>query len=430
MANLDKTLYLSKTKALDESDQIKAYREEYHHPVIDGKQVLYFTGNSLGLQPKKTRACIEQELTDWAQWGVEGHFYAKNPWYSYHELFTQGAAKLVGALPEEVIMMNGLSVNLHLLLTTFYRPSGNRKKILTEKKAFPSDQYAVESQIKLHGLNPTDVLIEIGPREGEELIQLEDIQAAITDAGEELACVMIGGVNYYTGQLFDMKAIVEAAHEQGAYCGFDLAHAAGNVPLKLHDWNVDFACWCTYKYLNSGPGGISGSYIHEKHAKNTELLRLAGWWGHDKDERFEMEPGFKPIPTAEGWQLSNAPVFAMAPHLPALEQFTEIGMENLRAKSLKLTGVLEEMVEQVSEGLKNGRLEIITPKDPSQRGCQLSIIAHGFGKELFDALTQAGVITDWREPNVIRMAPVPMYNSFNDVYQFACLLEEACHQLS
>ncbi len=417
---------LSQVRAFDAADRLFEYRKRFHIPVIDGKEVIYFTGNSLGLQPKDVKAAIDQELKDWADWGVEGHFHAKNPWFSYHELFTSAAARLVGAQENEVVMMNGLTVNLHLLLTSFYRPDAKRFKILTEKKAFPSDQYAVESQIELHGLKLSEALVEVGPRPGSELIETEDILSAIKEHGNELACVMIGGVNYYTGQVFDMQTIATAAHEVGAYCGFDLAHAAGNVPMKLHDWGVDFACWCTYKYLNSGPGSISGAFVHEKNGVQQSLPRMAGWWGHDKSERFQMAPGFKAIPGAEGWQLSNAPVLAMTPHKVALEMFDEVGMDALREKSLKLSDYLMFEIDRISSQLTKGSLEIITPRAHSARGAQVSVVAHGFGKALFDVLTKEGVIADWREPNVIRMAPVPFYNSFEDIYRFAEILEKAC----
>ena len=409
---------------MDAADPLARYREQYHIPVIHGKQALYFTGNSLGLQPKAARAVVEQELDDWAQWGVEGHFHAKHPWFSYHELFTEGAAQLVGARPEEVVLMNGLTVNVHLMLVSFYRPNGKRTKIICEAKAFPSDQYALESQVKFHGLDPKTDIVEVAPREGEHTIRHEDIEAAIDANADEVALVFLGGVNYYTGQRFDLERITRKAHSVGAVCGFDLAHAAGNVPLELHDWGVDFACWCTYKYLNSGPGSVSGVFVHERHANAPDLPRFAGWWGYDKTSRFQMEQGFKPIPGAEGWQLSNAPVFAMAPHKAALDLFTEVGMDALRAKAIQLTAYLEFVVEEA--GRRAGSpVEIITPRNPEERGCQLSLLVHGHGRPLFDRLLADSVIADWREPNVIRMAPVPMYNTFTDVYTFGTLLEAA-----
>jgi kynureninase len=406
---------------LDQQDPLRAFRNEFLFPPHGDGHMLYFTGNSLGLQPKGVRARIDQELDDWATYGVEGHFHAKNPWYSYHELLTDASARVVGALPPEVVVMNQLTVNLHLLLVSFYRPQGKRRKILFEHKPFPSDHYAFESQARLHGLDPADVLIEMKPRAGEWNLRTEDILQAISDAGDELACVCFGGVNYFTGQYFDLKAITAAAHKAGATCGFDLAHAAGNVPVQLHDWNVDFACWCSYKYLNSGPGGVAGAFVHERHHHNKELLRLAGWWGHNKNTRFKMEPGFDPIPSAEAWQLSNAPVLSMAAHKASLELFDRAGMAALREKSLLLTSWLEFVLAEVRA--KTGvPLEIITPSDPAQRGCQLSVIVPGRDRSLVKRLADKGVIVDWREPNVIRMAPVPMYNSFEDILSFGEIL--------
>lgn len=410
-------------KKVDHNDKLKSFRDKFYFPILNGKPAVYFTGNSLGLQPKATQDYILKELEDWATFGVEGHFHARNPWLSYHEQFAVPVSKIVGALPEEVVVMNQLTVNLHLLLVSFYRPTKERYKIICEAKAFPSDQYALESQVKFHGFKYEDAVVEVSPREGEELIRHEDILAAIEKNKNELAVVMIGGVNYYTGQLFDMKSITEAGHKAGAYVGFDLAHAAGNVLLELHNWNVDFACWCSYKYLNSGPGGVSGAFIHQKHITNKELPRFAGWWGHDKATRFKMEKGFNPMPTAESWQMSNAPVLSMAAHKAALDIFTEAGMENLKAKSIEMTNYLEFVVKHVAK-IKNANLEIITPAEPANRGCQISIVAHGKGKDLFNTLTERGVISDWREPNVIRVAPVPLYNNFEDCFVFASVLEE------
>ncbi|MCA1750514.1 MAG: kynureninase [Cryomorphaceae bacterium] len=407
----------------DNEDPLARYREQFHIPKVDGKPCAYFTGNSLGLQPATAKDAIIQELDDWAKHGVEGHFHARNPWYSYHELLMAPAAAIVGAKEKEVVHMNGLTANIHFLMVSFYRPEGERYKILCEAKAFPSDQYALESQVKFHGYRPEDAIIEIEPREGEHTLHEEDIEAKIEAHKDELALVFIGGVNYYTGQWFDMERITRAGREAGAVVGWDLAHAAGNVPVKLHDWDVDFAAWCTYKYLNSGPGSVSGIFIHEKYANDTDLPRFAGWWGHDKDERFLMEPGFKPVPGAEGWQLSNAPVFSMAPHLASLRIFAEAGMDALRQKSLKLTAFMQETVEAVAKSAGT-KLEIITPKEPERRGCQLSLFAHGQGKSLFNHLMENGVYTDWREPNVIRAAPVPLYNSFADVVRFGEVLEE------
>jgi len=409
----------------DEADPLKKFRERFLFPQHEGRDVVYFTGNSLGLQPKTVRESILQELDDWAAHGVEGHFEARRPWFPYHEILTEQAARLVGAKPVEVVVMNQLTVNLHLLLVSFYRPYGRRCKILCEHKAFPSDQYAMESHAVFHTYDPAEAIIEVKPREGEYAIRTEDILAAIEEHKDELALVLFGGVNYFTGQLFDMKTITAAAHKAGARAGFDLAHAAGNVELHLHDWNVDFACWCSYKYLNSGPGSVAGAFVHERHAKS-ELPRFAGWWGYDKTTRFKMEKGFIAMPGAEGWQLSNAPVFSMAAHKAALEIFDEAGMPALTAKSEKLTAYLERIIDEISATQPGGKkLEIITPRDKTQRGCQLSVVAHGRGKELFKQLLDNGVIVDWREPNVIRMAPVPLYNSFEDVWRFGETLKKA-----
>lgn len=410
----------------DLNDPLRKYREQFHIPVINGIETVYFTGNSLGLQPVSTQKYIEEELEAWKNWGVEGHFEAERPWFSYHEFLTEKIAKIVGAKPLEVVVTHSLTTNLHLLMVSFYRPTKDRYKIICEKKAFPSDQYALESQAKFHGFDPSDAIIEIGPRDGEHLINEADILAAIEEAGDSLAMIMIGGVNYYSGQLFDMESITKAGHAVGATVGFDLAHAAGNVKLELNKWGVDFAAWCSYKYLNSSPGGVSGMFVHERHANNKELPRFAGWWGHDKESRFMMEPGFNPIPGAEGWQLSNAPVLGMAAHLASLDIFDEVGMDALIAKRIELTNYLEYLINDLSE--RKGDLcsfEIITPKEEANRGAQLSILAHGMGKPLFDAITKMGVIADWREPNVIRIAPVPLYNSFKDVYRFSECLEKA-----
>ncbi len=415
---------LSFAKEKDNQDLLKLYREKFYLPTFT-ENVVYFTGNSLGLQPKSVQSYIQEELNAWAKYGVEGHFLAEKPWFEYHEFLTEKAANVVGALPKEVVVTHSLTTNLHLLMVSFYKPEGKRTKILCEAKAFPSDQYALESQVKFHGLDPKTDIVEIAPREGEHLIDEEDIYAKIEELGNELALVMIGGVNYYTGQLFDMKTITEKAHAVGAIAGFDLAHAAGNIHLKLHDWGVDFAAWCTYKYMNSSPGGVSGMFVHEKHEYKPELPRFAGWWGYDKETRFLMEPGFNPMKGAEGWQLSNAPVLGMAAHLASLDLFEEVGMESLCAKRDDLTAYLEFIINDVSERNKNATFEIITPKDKTKRGAQLSILAHGQGKALFDAMTEKGVIADWREPNVIRVAPAPFYNSFEDVYRFGKILEES-----
>ena len=409
--------------AQDVADPLRAFREEFHFPQHAGAPVIYFTGNSLGLQPKAAAAALQQELDDWARFGVEGHFLAKHPWYSYHEELTASTARMVGALPEEVVVMNQLTSNLHFLLVSFYRPQGRRVKILTETRPFPSDTYAFASQIAFHGGDPETDLVEVQPRAGEHTLRTEDIVAKINELGDELALVCFGGVNFYTGQAFDMAAITKAAHGVGANVGFDLAHAAGNLHLKLHDWNMDFACWCSYKYLNSGPGSVAGAFVHQRHL-GKDLPLFAGWWGHDKAERFKMERTFRPMPTAEAWQVSNAPVFSMAVHRVALEQFDRAGIARLRAKSEQLTGYLAFIIAEVAKDTDTD-LEVITPNDPAQRGCQLSVLAHGHGKALFNRLTERGVVADWREPNVIRVAPVPMYNSFEDVHRFGEILKAA-----
>lgn len=408
--------------SLDTSDELSNFRSKFHIPQVNQQDAIYLCGNSLGLQPKSVEGTIKIELEDWANLGVEGHVHARRPWLHYHEQFAAPLAKLTGAKETEVVAMNALTVNLHLLMASFYRPTSSRFRIICEEKAFPSDTYALQSQSKLHGLNPNDTIREIRPREGQAHITEEDVLQAIREEGDALAMVMIGGVNYYTGQVFDMKTITEAGHAVGAMVGFDLAHAIGNIKLNLHDWNVDFAAWCTYKYLNSGPGGVSGIYIHEKHASNPETFRLSGWWGHDKASRFLMEPDFIPIPTAESWQMSNAPVISMAAHKASLDIFDEAGIDRLIAKSKKLTGYLNEMLLEIQQmSVHYGLFSIITPE---QRGCQLSLLFHRDGKNVFNYLSKHGVIADWREPDVIRVAPIPLYNSFQDIYQFAKLIRD------
>ena len=413
---------LSFAQSLDQQDSLRSFRDKFYIPFVNDKECIYFTGNSLGLQPRSTQDHVLNELEDWANYGVEGHFHARNPWVSYHEIFPPLLTDIVGALEEEIVVMNQLTVNLHLLMISFYRPTKTRFKIICEAKAFPSDQYAFQSQAKLHGLNPEDVIIEVKPKEGSAYISTEDILSAIEKHGAETALVIFGGVNYYSGQVFDMQAICKAAHQVGAICGFDLAHAAGNVALELHDWNVDFACWCSYKYLNSGPGGVSGAFIHQKHLDNADLLRLAGWWGHDKETRFKMGDQFNPMPTAEGWQLSNAPVLSMSAHLASLEIFAEAGMHNLVSKGKMLSAYLMYILDEINLNATEKKIEIITPRNESERGCQVSMLMLKNGKEIFDSITKAGVIADWREPNVIRVAPVPLYNSFEDVYRFGEIL--------
>ncbi|MBD2766901.1 kynureninase [Hymenobacter sp. BT664] len=412
---------------LDAADPLAAFRQEFHIPPgPNGQPSVYLCGNSLGLQPQSARAAVEQEFEAWEQLGVEGHFHGEAPWLHYHETLAAPSARLVGARPLEVVVMNNLTVNLHLLLVTFYRPTAQRYKILMEGGAFPSDQYALESQARLHGLDPAEVIVELMPRPGEHTLRTADIEATIQELGDSLATIIIGGVNYYTGQAFDLAAITRAGHAVGALVGFDLAHAAGNLEMHLHDWDVDFACWCSYKYLNSGPGGTSGVFVHERFAHRPDLLRLAGWWGHDPTDRFQMKKGFRPMPGAAGWQLSNAQIFPMAIHRASLELVDRAGgMAALRRKSEQLTGYLETLIQEL--GLPSSQLEIITPADPAQRGCQLSVLVHQRGRELFDYLARQGIIADWREPNVIRLAPVPLYNSFQDVARTGAALRQFYH---
>ncbi len=411
----------------DTIDPLKEFRKKFYIPQVNGQDSIYFTGNSLGLQPRSTAAYVQQELDEWANLGVEGHFHAKNPWLSYHEIFTRQLSAIIGSRETEVVVMNHLTVNLHLLMVSFYRPTEQRYKIICEARAFPSDQYAFESQARFHGLDPEEAVIELFPREGEHTLRTEDILQAISRHGDSLALVLLGGVNYYTGQFYDIPAITQAAHAACAYAGFDLAHAAGNVKLHLHDWQVDFACWCSYKYLNSGPGGVAGAFIHEKHISNPDLPRFAGWWGYTKETRFKMEKGFHPIPTAEGWQLSNAPVLSMAAHKASLDIFEEAGMDNLHAKREKLAAYLHFILADINQRHANPIIEVITPKDPAARGCQVSILMLDKGREVFNTLTEKGVVADWREPNVIRVAPVPLYNNFTDIWKFGKIIDSILH---
>lgn len=408
---------------LDEQDSLKHFRERFFIPQHNGKDCIYFAGNSLGLQPKTTTTYVQQELDDWARLAVDGHLLARNPWFPYHEIFPQQLSKIIGCLPQEVVVMNSLTVNLHLMMASFYRPTEERHKIICEVKAFPSDQYVMESQVRHHCFDPEETIIEVKPRDGEFHLRTEDIIAVIKEHGNSVALVLFGGVNYLTGQLFDMEKITAAAHKVGAYAAFDLAHAAGNALLKMHDWEVDFACWCSYKYLNSGPGAVGGVYIHEKHAADTEFPRFAGWWGYTKETRFVMEKGFEAIPTAEGWQLSNAPVLAMAAHKAALEIFDEARMDQLVAKSKILTGYLIFLLNEINAKQKEKVIEVITPANENERGCQVSMLMLKKGKEIFNELLEQGVIADWREPSVIRVAPVPLYNTFEDVWRFGNIIE-------
>jgi kynureninase len=411
---------------LDAEDPLRHFREKFHLPLgKDGTPVIYFAGNSLGLMPKAAREIVEQELDNWAALAVDAHHRAGTPWYSYHETLREPTARLIGAQPTEVICMNSLTVNLHLMLATFYRPTKSRNKILMEEPAFPSDTYAIKSQIIHHGLDPKDALVLARPRKGEFMVRTEEILNLIERHGDQLAVVMIGAVNFFTGQLFDIEEITAAAQKHGIVVGFDLAHAVGNVPLALHDTNIDFAVWCSYKYLNAGPGAVAGAFVHERHAINTKLPRLAGWFGNDPNTRFRLhlEPEFVPVPSADGWQISNPPIFSMAPLRASLAIFNEAGgIEALRAKSTRLTDYLQFLLEHSG----SNRFTIITPRAAGARGCQLSILAHEHPKELFKEVETAGVKCDFREPNVIRVAPTPLYNTFHEVWRFARIL--AGHQ--
>ncbi|HEV2401701.1 MAG TPA: kynureninase [Candidatus Sulfotelmatobacter sp.] len=400
---------------MDRADPLAHFREKFFFPkAANGGQCIYLCGHSLGLQPKSAKSYLEEELEAWADLGVEGHFHAKHPWMPYHRLLRDQTAALVGAEPDEVVVMNSLTVNLHLMMASFYRPTPQRHKILVERGAFPSDQYAVKSQIRFHGFHPEQSLVELTPREGESCLRDEDIEAAIDREADSIALILIGGVNYATGQAFDMEAITKAGHKKGCIVAFDLAHAAGNLPLRLHNWGPDFAAWCSYKYLNGGPGCVAGCFVHERHARSWNLPRFAGWWGHDEKTRFQMGPDFHPMPGAEGWQLSNPPILALAPLRASMDIFTEAGMDRLRAKSVSLTGYLEFLLQrQASE-----KFSILTPSDQKRRGAQLSIRLGNAGRKICDQLTAEGVIGDWREPDTYRIAPVPLYNSYQDAYAF------------
>lgn len=427
-----KTLSYSYTEAfaqeMDQNDPLRKFRDRFLFPKVNGQEALYFCGNSLGLQPKSVRDYLDKELKNWAEMAVDGHFHGEDAWYHIRKKSKPALAEILGSQEHEVVAMNNLTVNLHLLMVSFYQPTKDRYKILIEAGAFPSDQYMLESQVKWHGLDPDTTIIEIKPREGEHTLRTEDIVAEIKRHGKELALVNMAGLQYYSGQLFDMKAITKAAHEVGALAGFDLAHAVGNAPLSLHDWEVDFATWCSYKYLNSGPGNVSGIYIHEKYAERPDLPRFAGWWGHDEAQRFLMEKGFIPMFGADGWQLANSNVLALAAHQASLDIFQEAGIKNLRKKSELLTGYLEFLIREISG--ESGILEIITPENPSERGCQLSLLIHQGRKAVFDEWYQQGVVGDWRNPNVIRLAPTPLYNSFMDVFRFAKILEQSLNKFA
>ena len=411
-------------EGLDSQDELKHFRNEFLIPQHNGRDAIYLCGNSLGLQPVSAQKYLNAQLSSWKDLAVEGWFQGDDPWLQYHHQLKKPLSGLVGAKSEEITIMNSLTVNLHLLFVSFYKPTNKRFKILMEGGAFPSDQYAVESQVIFHGFEPSNAIVELFPREGEFTLRTEDIISAIEQNADELTLVLFGGVNYYTGQFLDMEAIASAAHSAGAYAGFDLAHAVGNVPLQLHDWDADFACWCSYKYMNSGPGGISGIFVHEKHFENKELKRFAGWWGYRPDKRFLMAPGFDPAKGAEGWQVSTSPILLMAVHKAALDIFEKVGgLEKLRQKSLLLTAYLEFLLLEINQKWGEELFKIITPGNPNDRGCQLSIVCKRDGKATFNYLAQNGVIGDWREPDVIRLAPVPLYNSFKDVYEAAKCLD-------
>ncbi len=422
---------LAFAQSLDLKDPINHFREKFVFPKHNGKPVIYFTGNSLGLQPKSAQHFVKEVMNDWGQLAVEGHFYAEKPWWDYHERLAAPLSKVVGAFPSEVTVMNTLTVNLHLLMVSFYQPTKTRFKIICEEKAFPSDQYMFQSQVDFHarhlGFDPSEAIVEVKKRPGNHHIMLEDIMKTIEETGNQTALVLFGGVNYYTGQVFDMQAITKKGHDVGAMVGWDLAHAAGNVELQLHDWEVDFAAWCSYKYMNSGPGNASGCFIHQKHHKNKKLPRFAGWWGHNKERRFLMEPQFDPVEGANGWQVSNLPILSLAPYLASLEIFEEVGMKALIKKRDLLTAYLEFVLKDIDEQLPDTTFEIITPKE---RACQLSVFLHGQGRKLFDYLMSHGVVTDWREPNVIRLAPAPLYCTFEDMYQFGQILKRGIEKLA
>ncbi|PPK96193.1 kynureninase [Nonlabens xylanidelens] len=405
---------------LDQEDSLSRFRESFHIPKHkDGTDSIYLCGNSLGLQPRQTKDFLNKELEDWANLGVEGHFHAKHPWMPYHEFLTETTAQIVGAKPHEVVIMNTLTTNLHLMMVSFYQPKGNRTKILIEGDAFPSDRYAVASQIKFHGGDPETDLITWQPRPSDHTPSFEDLEVILKNQGDEIALVMIGAVNYYTGQLFELKKIADLCHSYGIMVGYDCAHGAGNVDLQLHDSGADFAVWCTYKYMNAGPGSLGGCFVHERHADNADLPRFTGWWGHNKDTRFKMRDDFEPMRGAEGWQLSNPPILSMVAIRASLDLFAQAGFENLREKSIKMTNYLEFLLQE----LDGDRISIITPSDSKDRGCQLSLAVKNADRSLFDAITAKGVIADWREPDVIRIAPVPLYNNFEDCWRFVDVLK-------
>jgi len=412
-----KSVWINEAKGLDDADDLREFRERFAFPVLNGKRAIYLTGNSLGLQPKSAQIFVDEELEDWRTWGVEGHMHSRRPWYSYHHQFKEPLAQLVGAKPEEVVAMNSLTVNLHLMLASFYKPTSTRYKIIIAANEFPSDRYAVASQIKWHGFNPGDALIEVDATDDDEVLQ------HIHRHADSVALVLFSGVHFYSGRYFDLASIARVAHEVGAIVGFDLAHAIGNVELSLHNWNADFAVWCSYKYLNSGPGGVGGAFVHERHHSDTNLIRLAGWWGNDEDTRFDMQHDFIPVKGADSWQLSNAPVLAMAAHKAALDVFTEAGMQRISKKRDALTGFAENIILQIFNN--NANVRILTPREKSRRGAQLSLQFDSNGREIFDTLMANNIIADWRNPDVIRIAPAPLYNTFADAATFGAILTDA-----
>jgi kynureninase len=404
--------------ATDSVDSLRIYQGQFQIPQrSDGRPAIYFCGHSLGLQPKSVRDVVHEELDAWAARGIDGYFEGPTAWYHYQQLLRPMMARIVGAQPSEVILMNGLTINLHLMLATFFQPRSGRRKILMEAPAFPSDLYAIKSHLRQRGLNPEDALVTLHPRAGEHCIRFEDIEQVLDAQAPEIALVLLSGVNFFTGQFFDLRRIVAAGHRQKCIVGFDLAHAAGNVPLALHDWDADFAVWCNYKYLSGGPGAVAGAFVHEKHGRNVDLPRWAGWWGNDPSTRFRMhlEAEFAPYPGTDGWQVSCPPILGLAPLRASLAIYDAIGMPALRAKSEALTGYLQFLLAQ----LPPGRFEVITPLDPAQRGCQLSLLVYDNAQALFHALEREGIIGDFRPPNIIRMAPIPLYNTFHEVWQFA-----------
>ena len=420
--------YKDKAEELDAQDELASFRQEFHFPVKDGKPLLYFTGNSLGLQPRSAQKIVNEEMEDWRNLGVEGHMTSRRPWFSYHQQFKEPLSKIVGALPHEVVAMNALTVNIHLMLASFYRPTPTRNKIMIVGYEFPSDRYAVESQIKHHGYDPKECLIEVMPPEGSHEISDEQLRSIIAEHGDSLAVIHFSGVHYYTGQFFNMELIAREGHKVGAIVGFDLAHAVGNVELKLHDWDADYAVWCTYKYLNSGPGSVGGAFVHEKHGSDPDLVRFAGWWGNDEKTRFQMPQWFEPSYGADSWQLSNAPVMNMASHKASLDIFMDAGMERISEKRDALTGFAEEILTDIRKRFP--AVKVLTPSDKSRRGAQLSIDLGEKGRAVFEALTERGIVVDWRHPSVIRMAPAPLYNSFCDVAEFGMHLNEILEGLS